>query len=92
MALPEFPEHSLRVTCKNEAAVLERLLRVVRFRGFAVASMNVQLNEQGQFEVLLTVESERPVSLLENQLRKNYDITSVQVVPQAVTYNQGVNP
>ncbi|MDM3872246.1 acetolactate synthase 2 small subunit [Porticoccus sp. W117] len=91
MDFSDCSEHKLQITCNNEFAALERLLRIVRFRGFSVTDLHAQLNNSGQFDILLTVESERPVSLLENQLRKNYDVTRVQVLPQAVSQSQGIS-
>ena len=73
-------ENCLQVRCYNEPAALERLLRVVRFRGFSVVNFNAQLDAVGErLKVMLTVTSERPLHLLENQLRKNCDICDVQV-------------
>ena len=74
-------ESTLQIECKNELASLERLLRVVRFRGFSVVTFNAQLDSVRQLlNVDLTVAGERPLHLLENQLRKNYEVISVRVV------------
>ncbi|WIO73298.1 acetolactate synthase 2 small subunit [Porticoccaceae bacterium LTM1] len=82
--------NSLVVQCKNESAALERLLRVVRFRGFSVLSFNARLDTSNKFlHVELSVTGERPLHLLENQLVKNYDITSVEVVSTSDAMLQG---
>ncbi len=73
-------ENCLHVQCYNEPAALERLLRVVRFRGFSVVNFSARLDAAGErLKVVLAVVGERPLHLLENQLRKNHDICDVQV-------------
>lgn len=73
-------ENCLHVQCYNEPAALERLLRVVRFRGFTVVNFSARLDAAGEhLKVILVVAGERPLHLLENQLRKNHDIFDVQV-------------
>lgn len=80
----------LQVECKNELAALERLLRVVRFRGFSVVNFNAQLDsDNNQLNVDLTVSGERPLHLLENQLLKNYEVTAVRSLQQAQKQMQG---
>lgn len=76
-------ENCLQVQCYNEPAALERLLRIVRFRGFSVVNFNAQLDAVGErLKVMLTVAGERPLHLLENQLRKNYDVCDVRATAQ----------
>ncbi|MET1256820.1 acetolactate synthase 2 small subunit [Aliikangiella maris] len=71
-------QHVIRIKAYNEATTLEQLLRVVRYRGFKVdrISMNVEPKEQ-TVDILVCVKSKRPISLLENQLMKLVDITNV---------------
>lgn len=82
--------NSLIVQCKNESAVLERLLRVVRFRGFSVLHFNARLDSNHKIiNVELSVAGERSLQLLKNQLSKNYDITNVEVVCKSDALLQG---
>lgn len=75
--------HRLVVECKNELATLERLLRVVRFRGFSVVHFSADVDDSLQkLFINMTVNSDRPIHLLENQLRKNYEVISVLLLPE----------
>ena len=79
--MTEMVQNNLQLTCKNQSAALERLLRVVRFRGFSVVNFNAQLASDGcELSVALTVSGDRPIHLLESQLHKNYEVTNVQVI------------
>lgn len=74
-------QNSLQVRCKNELATLERLLRVVRFRGFSVVNFTASLDtDADQLHMELTLSGERPLHLLENQLRKNHEVLEVRVL------------
>lgn len=73
-------EHQLIVNARFRAEVLERILRVVRHRGFRVCSM--LMNETAHSERItlhLTVCSERPIQLLYTQLSKLMDVDSVEI-------------
>ena len=69
--------HTFNLTAANQPAVTERLLRVVRHRGFILKSLDVQTSDD-QLNIVLTVESDRAVSLLVNQLQKLYDIKHIE--------------
>lgn len=73
-------QHLLKIRANNQPTTLEQLLRVVRFRGFNVdkISMNVVPQEQS-IDILVNVNSKRPIHLLENQLMKLVDIDDVMV-------------
>lgn len=73
-------QHLLKIRASNQPTTLEQLLRVVRFRGFNVdkISMNVLPQEQ-TVDILVNVKSKRPIHLLENQLMKLVDIDQVMV-------------
>ncbi len=72
--------HLLKIKAHNEPAIMEQLLRVVRFRGFKVdkISMNILPQEQA-LDIQVSVQSQRPIQLLENQLRKLIDVNQVLV-------------
>jgi len=73
-------QHLLKIRAHNQPTTLEQLLRVVRFRGFNVdrISMNVLPQEQ-VVDISVKVNSKRPIHLLENQLMKLVDIDTVYV-------------
>ncbi|WP_022942500.1 acetolactate synthase 2 small subunit [Psychromonas hadalis] len=67
----------------NSPELLERLLRVVRHRGFAVQNLNAEISKNGQaLHLTLTVCSERKISLLTKQLEKIFGITKVATLSQ----------
>ncbi|MDR0806371.1 MAG: acetolactate synthase 2 small subunit [Enterobacteriaceae bacterium] len=74
-------EHQLFIQTRSRSEVLERLLRVVRHRGFQICKMNMNQTANGDnISVYLTVASERPVNLLSTQLSKLVDISSVEIL------------
>ena len=74
----------LTIEGDNSPEFLERLLRVVRHRGFRVEKLNVETaNDEQHLQLALTVASERNISLLTKQLEKIFGITKVQVTSQA---------
>ncbi|CAM4195795.1 acetolactate synthase 2 small subunit [Pseudoalteromonas ostreae] len=69
-------KHSLTVTLKNQSVAVERFLRVVRHRGFDL--IHFQLNmDDGQYQVAMTVDSDKPIHLLTTQLNKLVDVRHV---------------
>lgn len=67
--------HLLTIQTKNQPVVLERLLQVTRYRGFEVAGMEMKpLADFSGLLVTLSIVSDKPISLLTNQLNKLYDI------------------
>lgn len=73
--------HTLELQLNNSPEVLERVLRVARHRGFAVQLMNwLAGSEQQQPKLQMTVSSERPIHLLNNQLEKLYDVIAVDTL------------
>jgi acetolactate synthase II small subunit len=68
----------------NSPELLERLLRVIRHRGFNVQKINAECTENCKLlHVTVTVSSDRPVSLLSKQIEKIFGITQVAVLGQA---------
>lgn len=69
----------LTLQCYRQPDVLERILRVVRHRGFTLDDMNLTSCSE-KFQLTLTVSSQRPLHLLISQLQKLQDvITLVQI-------------
>ena len=74
-------QHQLSIEAQFRPEILERILRVIRHRGFRVCTMNVvaRAADNEQVSIDLTVASQRPVDLLSVQLTKLMDVTRVQV-------------
>ena len=73
--------HVLTIQTKNQPVVLERLLQVTRYRGFEVAGMEMKpLADFSGLLVTLSIVSDKPISLLTNQLNKLYDIEYLDCV------------
>ncbi|MBK0004066.1 acetolactate synthase 2 small subunit [Erwinia sp. S43] len=76
-------QHQLSIEARFRPEVLERILRVIRHRGFQVCTMNMasQANTDN-INIELTVASQRSVDLLSTQLSKLMDVACVQVQQQ----------
>jgi acetolactate synthase II small subunit len=76
-------KHSLSIEVKNQSIALERFLRVTRHRGFTVLKMNVE-SSQENYVVNMMVDSDRPLYLLTQQLKKLVEIKHVKVLDKHV--------
>lgn len=64
----------------DKQVVLERILQVTRYRGFLINGMTAQVNTGNNIATIeLLVSSDRPISLLIDQINKLIDIKSVEV-------------
>lgn len=73
--------HIFNIKAINSPAIIERLLRVTRHRGFTLQSMHVDTTiEQIDMELLVT--GKRPATYLLNQLQKLYDVKNISVSSQ----------
>lgn len=71
-------QHQLSIQARFRPEMLERVLRVVRHRGFQVCAMNmVSPANADSINIELTVASPRPVALLSSQLSKLLDVSCV---------------
>jgi acetolactate synthase II small subunit len=78
--------HVLTIQTKNQPVVLERLLQVTRYRGFEVAGMEMKpMADFSGLLVTLSIVSDKPISLLTNQLNKLYDIEYLDCVESELT-------
>ena len=76
----------LTIVVTRVESVLVRLLGATVRRGFEpVRVTSVEGREPGTFEVSLTVESARPVTVLARHLENLYDVRRVEVRGEAVT-------
>jgi len=73
--------HTIYVQAKDCPAGLERLLRVVRYRGFSIKSLNMLPSQKaGHLDITATVDGSRPIDLLLNPLMKLYEVAAVERV------------
>jgi acetolactate synthase II small subunit len=73
--------YQLTILVDDKQVVLERILQVTRYRGFLISGMNAEVNTGTNIGTIeLMVRSERPISLLVDQINKLIDIKSVKVV------------
>lgn len=70
-------EHQIDLTAQHRPEVLERILRVVRHRGFTVTQMDMQLIDN-KVRLKFTVKSDRTLDLLVSQLEKIYDVVEIK--------------
>lgn len=72
--------HILTVKAHNTPAFMERLLQVVRYRGFDLTALEMKpVADMTEVLITLTVESDKSVGLLTSQLNKLYDIKSLEL-------------
>ena len=70
-------EHQIELTAQHRPEVLERILRVVRHRGFTVTQMDMQLIDD-KVRLKFTVKSDRTLDLLVSQLEKLPDVLGIK--------------
>ncbi|WP_369814944.1 acetolactate synthase 2 small subunit [Moritella sp. JT01] len=72
--------HEVVIEATNTLEILERVLRVIRHRGFRISSMNsVQMNDCNSIKITVTVSGERGIDLLYKQLNKLFDVSKLNV-------------
>lgn len=69
-------QYQLTLRANRRPETLERILRVVRHRGFDIVSLHAE-RQNDELQLSLTVQSERDISLLFNQLAKLEDIEQI---------------
>ena len=69
-------EHKIELTAQHRPEVLERILRVIRHRGFTVTQMDMQLIDD-KVRLKFTVKSDRTLDLLVSQLEKLPDVVTI---------------
>ena len=70
-------EHKIDLTAQHRPEVLERILRVIRHRGFTVTQMDMQLIDD-KVRLKFIVKSDRTLDLLVSQLEKIYDVVEIK--------------
>jgi acetolactate synthase II small subunit len=72
--------YQLTIKVDDKQVVLERILQVTRYRGFLINGINAVVNTANNVGTIgLSVSSDRPISLLVDQINKLIDIKSVKV-------------
>ncbi|WP_105188577.1 acetolactate synthase 2 small subunit [Pseudoalteromonas sp. T1lg48] len=69
-------KHRLTLNLANQTVAVERFLRVARHRGFKLTALELAC-DQDQYAVKITVDSDKPIYLLTQQLNKLVDVHSV---------------
>ena len=69
-------QYTFDLIAQHRPEVLERVLRVIRLRGFTVTNMDMILVDT-QVQLKITVKSDRTFDLLVNQLAKLPDVITI---------------
>ncbi|MDX1304268.1 acetolactate synthase 2 small subunit [Photobacterium sp.] len=68
----------LDIKADDKPVLLERVLRVIRHRGFIIKKVVATQNHESKIaSVEIIVDSDRPISTLINQIEKLWDIRTV---------------
>ena len=70
-------QYTFNLIAQHRPEVLERVLRVIRLRGFTVTNMDMILVDT-QVQLKITVKSDRTFDLLVNQLAKLPDVLGIK--------------
>ena len=70
-------QYTFDLIAQHRPEVLERILRVIRLRGFTVTNMDMALVET-KVQIKITVKSDRTFDLLVNQLAKLTDVLEIK--------------
>ncbi|PSU47239.1 acetolactate synthase 2 small subunit [Photobacterium frigidiphilum] len=69
----------LNIKADDKPVLLERVLRVIRHRGFIIKQVNATQNHESKIaSVEIIVDSDRPITTLINQIEKLWDIRTVK--------------
>lgn len=72
--------YTLIIMVDDKQVVLERILQVTRYRGYLIDGITAKVNTGNNIaRIELLVSSDRPISLLTDQINKLVDIKSVKV-------------
>ncbi len=80
----------LHVKATNQTAILERILGVVRFRGYQLRSLTATpTRDQSKMDVTLQVEHQRVRGNLSRQLSRLFDVEAVEMYSEVQQVNFG---
>ena len=81
--------YTLIIMVDDKQVVLERILQVTRYRGYLIDGITAKVNTGNNIATIeLLVSSDRPISLLTDQINKLVDIKSVKVDNNASQLSQ----
>ena len=81
--------YQLSIHCRKQNDVMERVLRVIRHRGFVLQGVNMTMSSCGkQLELSVAVDSHRPIHLLTSQLEKLHDVLQWRGDKSTIQYSQ----
>ena len=70
----------LDIKADDKPVLLERVLRVIRHRGFIIKQVAATQNHESKIaSVEIIVDSDRPITTLINQIEKLWDIRTIEV-------------
>lgn len=70
----------LDIKADDKPVLLERVLRVIRHRGFIIKQVAATQNHESKVaSVEIMVDSDRPITTLTNQIEKLWDVRTVDV-------------
>ncbi|WP_162047481.1 acetolactate synthase 2 small subunit [Vibrio taketomensis] len=70
----------LDIKADDKPVLLERVLRVIRHRGFIIKQVAATQNHESHVaSVEIIVDSDRPISFITNQIEKLWDVRTVEV-------------
>ncbi len=72
--------YAIAINVQQRPEVLERVLRVVRHRGFNITNLAMQLNDNNTSSIDMSLQSDRAIELLTNQINKLIDVLDCQVL------------
>ncbi|EOX4463942.1 acetolactate synthase 2 small subunit [Vibrio alginolyticus] len=71
----------LDIKADDKPVLLERVLRVIRHRGFVIKQVAATQNHESKVaSVEIIVDSDRPISFLISQIEKLWDVRKVEVL------------
>ena len=83
--------YTLIIMTDDKQVVLERILQVTRYRGFLINGITAKVNTGNNVATIeLFVSSDRPISLLIDQINKLVDIKSVKVDNNASQLSEAI--
>ncbi len=69
----------LTIEANDKPVLVERILRVVRHRGFTIKQILATQNHESKVaQIELVLDSDRPITLITNQVEKLWDVTHVR--------------
>ncbi|GLT13327.1 acetolactate synthase 2 small subunit [Vibrio algivorus] len=71
--------YQLNIKADDKPVLLERVLRVIRHRGFIIRQVIATVNHESNIATVeIIVDSNRPITILINQIEKLWDIRTVE--------------